>query len=359
MRTHILLAGLLLAGCRQNASTVKLGMAGPLSENYGMMTLRGAQLARDEINARPDQRIKIQLDTADDGADGKRAAKIAQRFVDDPQVVGVVGHVTSGAMKAAAKVYDGSLTAIATSASAAELTGISPWAFRVISSDSANGVTLARFANRLGKRRVAILYENSAYGRGLAESFRQNFRGEVLSFDPIGEGRDQDFEPFVAFFQQRKPELLFVASTEVSGLPLVRAIRAAGLSVDLMGGDGWTGMTLDPANAEGVYVGAPFTGEDTRPEARRFTERFRERYHMEPDGNAALGYDATQLFAAALRAVGGERARIQGYMTKLDARSALSGATGRVHFTSGGDPARTGMVMTRVERGVLKLAEAR
>lgn len=358
MRKYMLVAGVLLAGCRREASTVKIGMAGPLKESYGTMTRRGMELAIEEINASPEQHIKLVPDTADDEADGKRAAAIAQRFVDDPSIVGVVGHVTSGAMKAAAKVYDGHLAAIATSASAPELTGISRWAFRVIASDSANGITLGRYANKMQSQRAAILYENNPYGRGLVESFQKSYKGQVVSIDPIGEGRDQDFEPFVAYYRQRQPDLLFVASTEIPGIPIVRAIVQSGLKMTLMGGDGWTGLTAEPTLAENALVGAPFTAEDPRKEARAFTERFRKKFNMDPDGNAALGYDATQILAEAVREVGGNRAKIRDYVAGLTQRTAHQGATGRIYFTAGGDPAATGMVMTKVQNGVLKVAGA-
>ena len=64
--------------------------------------------------------------------------------------------------------------------------GISPWVFRMISSDSVNGLRIARFCRKLGRGRAAILYENDSYGRGLAEAFRRNFSGDVVSIDPIG-----------------------------------------------------------------------------------------------------------------------------------------------------------------------------
>lgn len=361
MRTYLLLAAALLVGCRESAQTVKIGLAGPYKENYGLMTKLGAQLALEEINARTDQRIKLDTVVRDDEADGVKAAAIAAEFVANREIVGVVGHVTSGAMKAAAKVYDGHLTALATSASAPELSGISPWAFRLIGSDSANGATLAKYATAAGYKRVAILYENNPYGRGLAEAFRKSYAGgTVVSIDPIGEGKDQDFEPFAAFFLRQTPDLVFVASTEVPGIPLVRALRQAGVNVQLMGGDGWTGMTLAhavAAGSEGVIVGAPFTAADQRTAARAFTERFRAKYKRDPDGNAALGYDATHLLAAAVRAVGTDRTKIRDWIAKRDASTAHAGASGPVYFNANGDPVATGVVMTRVQNGALAVLE--
>src|SRR5688572_29048887 len=126
------------------------------------------------------------IEFVDDSGNGRVAARVAQDLVDSVKYAAVIGHLTSGAMKAAAKVYDGRIAAVATAASSPELTGISPWAFRVIASDSVSGIDIARYATRLGKRRAAILYENSAYGRGLADAFRRNFAGDVIGVDPIG-----------------------------------------------------------------------------------------------------------------------------------------------------------------------------
>src|SRR5581483_4750316 len=159
------------------------------------------ELAMEEINASPEwQRRHLDVLFADDSGNGVRASKVAQDFVDSAKVVAVVGHVNSGAMVSAAHVYDKHLAAIATTATSPALTGVSPWAFRVIASDSANGITIARFADKQGRKRAAVLYENNAYGRGLVDSFRRNFHGEIIGIDPIGESADQSFEPFVTWY---------------------------------------------------------------------------------------------------------------------------------------------------------------
>jgi branched-chain amino acid transport system substrate-binding protein len=259
-------------------------------------------------------------------------------------------------MVAAAKVYDGHLPAIATTASSAELTGISPWAFRVISSDSANGVDLARFASRLGKRRVAILYENDPYGRGLAAAFRSEFTGDVIAFDPIvADG--QDAAVYAAWFVQQRPDLVFVAGTERSALALLRESRRLEVTADFLGGDGWTGLVVEPELAEGAYVGAPFTALDTRPEARRFVEAFRARHGTDPDGNAALAYDAVHVMAAGLRAVGPDRTRLRDWLAGRSATQGIAGVTGTIAFLPTGDPIGKAFTMTRIRNGTLTLAE--
>jgi branched-chain amino acid transport system substrate-binding protein len=302
----------------------------------------------------------VELQERDDSASGIRAAAVAQEFVSDPEVVAVVGHVNSGAMVAAAHVYDGHLAAVATTASSPALTGISPWVFRVISSDAANGVTLARFAVARGWKRVAILYENNSYGRGLAEAFRGDFTkasgGAVVSLDPVDAG-ERNLEPYVAYYRLRPPDVVFGATTEALGRALVQEARRQQLPSALLGADGWTGLIADTAAAEGVFVGAPFTATDARDGARQFVTAFVARYRAEPDAYAALAYDAARVVLQAIAAAGTDRSAIRDYLASMNAREALHGATGTIRFAASGDPLAKPYVMTRVHDGALAVVE--
>ena len=338
---------------------MRFGAAGPWNEAYGAMNRRGMELAYDQIKARTDYaQHPVEIDWQNDQADGQKATTIAGQFVTNPAVIAVIGHVNSGTEVAAAKVYDaGHLVSMATTATSPALTGISPWVFRVISSDSMNGLHMAQFAStRLDKHRAAVLYENNAYGRGLADAFRRNFSGRVVSFDPIAEG-SQNFEPYVAYLKTLNPDLVFVAGTDASGLDFIKEFRRQKMTATLLGGDGWTGLSVDTALAEGIYVGAPFSAENPAPAVQKFVQEFRAKYHLTPDGNAALGYDATNLLYYALTSVGPDRDRIREFLAKLDQNSAWKGVTGNVYFGADGDPVGKSVVMTVIHHGALEVVE--
>lgn len=351
-------AAILIAGCSGSSAPITIGAAGPWKEAYGLMNRRGIELAVEEINARGGIGGRpLRVAMRDDGGHGVRAAEIAGEFVLDGSIVAVVGHVNSGAMVAAAGVYHGHLPAVATTATSPALTGISPWVFRVISSDSVNGVSLARFAGQLGRRRAAVLYENNSYGRGLADAFRRAFAGEVIGVDPIPEG-SFDPEPFISWYARERADIVFVAGTDASGLAVLREARRQRFDATFLGGDGWTGIISDTAASSGAYVGAPFSDRDPRPDAQRFVRAFRAKFRDAPDGNAALAYDATHLVARAIGVAGPSRAKIRDYLAALDERSAHEGVTGTIRFQPDGDPVGKGFVMTRVEGGALLVAEA-
>lgn len=352
------LACLWLAACGAGGGEVAIGTAGPFEEGYARMVRRAVELAAEEVNRDGGVRgAQITVVAHDDGGDGVKAAGIAERFLLDARVKAVVGHANSGGMAGAARVYDRGLVAVIPSATSPELTGVSRWVFRVTTNDSTNGASLARFAAGLKPRRVAVLYENNVYGRGLANAFRANYPGPLAGVDPIaGDGRM--VEPIVSYYRAVKPDLVFVAGTEASGLALLREARRQGFQTRWVAGDGWSGVAADSGASEGVYVAVPFSIRDTRSEAVRFVENFRARYGVEPDANAAMAYDATRLLAQAMREVGFDRANIRAYLDGIRGSRQFAGVTGAIRFRPDRDPDRSGFVMTQARGGTLVPLEA-
>ena len=345
---------LVALSCSGDRSAIDIASAGPWTELYGEMNKRGIDLAIEELNARGGVRGRpLRLTSRDDGADGGKAAAIASEFLANRSIVAVVGHVNSGAMVAAARVYDLGLPAVSTTASSPDLTGISPWVFRVISSDSANGIAMARFLNDKRLTRAAILYENTAYGRGLTQSFRRAFTGDVVAADPIPSNGTADFEPYISYLRTRSPDVVFVAGTNASGRALLVEAKRQKLAAAFIGGDGWSSMVADTAAAEGALVATPFTAEDPRQAAQDFVRAFRAKYRMDPDGNAALAYDATMLIARAIEVAGPSRTAIRKWLASLGENSAFPGVTGPIRFHSTGDVVGKSVVITRARQGAL------
>jgi len=142
-----------------------------------------------------------------------------------------------------------------------------------------------------------------------------------------------------------------VAGTDASGRAFLREARRQLLDASFMGGDGWTPLAADTAVAEGAWVGAPFSAEDPRSESQRFVRAYRERYHEDPDGNAALAYDATMLLARAIEQAGPSRSRIREWLAGLATTEPHAGVTGPISFRQTGDVVGRGVVMTRLRRG--------
>jgi branched-chain amino acid transport system substrate-binding protein len=320
---------------------------GPWQTSRGSNTRLGIELALKELNAGGGLNgHQLVLKEADDRGDAEIAAQIARRFADDRSVSAVIGNVTAGAMIAAARAYDGRLAAVTTAAGLPDLPGASGWVFRILPSDSATGVEMARFAGRTGHRRAAILYENDRRGRDLAGAFRATFAGEIVDVDPI-RGNAANHEVFISYFKLRQPDIVFVAGARDAALPMLAEARTQGLKADFMGGDGWESVAQHPDVSDGVYVGMQFAAADPRPEAQKFVAAFKAANSgREPDADAALGYDATKVVAAALTAAGPRRIKVRDWLARLAVP--LVGVTGAIRFTPSGDAALGRVTMARV-----------
>lgn len=354
-----LLLALGQGGCDTGADRpVVFGVVSPLQTPYGASMGQGAELARKEINAaggiggRP-----LEFRLHDDRADGQAAITVADLLYNDPEVLAVVGHVNSGAMMAAAPVYQKGLAAVATSATSPAVSRLGEWVFRVASSDSANAVALAQLAHRSGKP-TAILYANDDYGRGLAASFRSALTaagGAVLQADPYLEST-QDFTPYLQRLQDRGVELIFIAGLEEAAARAIQQARALGLDARFFGGDGLEGLMAMGPTYDGTLVGLLYH-PDASAGARAFAERFRAAFGREPDSFAALGYDATRLLAAAAER-GATRERIRDYLAAVGRPGgvpALQGATGTIRFDDNGDPTEKSFSVGEIRAGRILL----
>jgi branched-chain amino acid transport system substrate-binding protein len=343
-----------LGGCSASAKPLVLGAAGPWSEPSMALTKDGIDLAVEEVNAKGgvDGR-PIRIRYVDDHRSGALGAAVAESLVTDQSVLALIGHVNSPALLAAAHLYDGHLVAVSSAATAPELSGISPWVFRLVPSDSLSGRAIGRFAAGLRPgARAAILYENDAYGRGLCRAFRDGFGGAIVASEPVDEN-PRSFEPYVAYLKQLKTDVVFSVSLERTGLELLQEAKRQNLGAAFVGGDAWTGIVANAPVAEGAYIGVPFTDADPRPNVQAFVAKFRARWGVSPAQDGTMAYDATKLLAQALASGARTRARMRAYVAGLTAEHPYQGITGPISFSAGGDPGVTPLVVTRVHSGSL------
>src|SRR5687767_13947841 len=109
--SFILLCALATLVNAQQAETVKIGFASPLTgpqAHYGQDNLNGARLAIEELNARKprvgSRAARFELLAEDDQADPRIGTIVAQWLVDSG-ARGVVGHFNSGVSIPASKIY--------------------------------------------------------------------------------------------------------------------------------------------------------------------------------------------------------------------------------------------------------------
>ena len=146
------------------AETIKIGIAGSHSgdlASYGLPTVKAAELVVKDVNAKGGLLgRKVELIIEDEACKPELATNAATKLVSG-KVVAVIGHICSGATKAALRTYkDANIITISPSATSPELTlsGQYPNFFRTIAPDDAQAKLVTDFALKTLKlKKIAVI----------------------------------------------------------------------------------------------------------------------------------------------------------------------------------------------------------
>ncbi|ASY59838.1 MULTISPECIES: branched-chain amino acid ABC transporter substrate-binding protein [Sinorhizobium] len=292
---------------------VLIGVAGPMSGKLawtGTQLKRGAEMAVAEINAAGGVLgEQVRLIVADDFCDPQQAVAAARKLVAD-RAVFVVGHYCSGASIPASKIYAaaGVLQISPSSTNPALTEQGHANVFRVCSRDDAQGLKAGNYlADQWGTKKIAILHDDTTYGKGLAEETKKqlNKRGvnEAIyqSYEP---GKD-DYSAEIADLQRAGITVLYLGGYHTEAALMVRAARERAFPVQVISGDDTAteafGLIAGPA-AEGTLF--TFVADPRRnAEAAEVVERFRAE-NFEPDSWTLHSYGAAEVWAQAVRKAG-------------------------------------------------------
>ena len=121
----------------------------------------------------------------------------------------------SGATLAAGPKYQtAGLPMISPSATNPDITNLGTFIWRICITDAVQGKGLADYTvNNLGLKNIAIMYDDSDYGRGLAdatEAAAKAIGGTVVDKEQYTSG-DTDFKPQLTKIKAGNPELIFLS----------------------------------------------------------------------------------------------------------------------------------------------------
>lgn len=352
----------LLAGCGKNEETaaagapappvVKIGHVAPLSgaiAHLGKDNEYGARMALDEINAAgvtiDGKQVKLELMAEDDGADPKQGTAVAQKLV-DAKVAGVIGHLNSGTTIPASKIYsDAGIPQISPSATNPKYTrqGFKT-AFRVVADDVHLGSTLGKYAvTTLKAKSVAVIDDRTAYGQGVAEEFTKaaEAAGAKIVAKEFTNDKATDFNAILTSIKGKKPDVVFFGGMDAVGGPMLKQMKALGITAKFMGGDGVCTSQLPALAGDAIGDEQVFCAEagGVEGEAKvgmdKFRADFKAKFNVEVQLYAPYVYDATKVLVAAMvKANSSDPAK---YLPVLAATADYKGVTGPITFDEKGD----------------------
>ena len=353
------------SGAAQAQDIVRIGHVAATSgaiAHLGKDNENGARMAADEVNAKGlligGKRYRLVLQMEDDAADPKQGTAVAQKLV-DAKVNGVIGHETSGTSIPASRIYfDAGIAQISPSASNPKYTrqGYNT-AFRNVANDEQLGAALARYAVQTGKaRRIAVIDDRSAYGKGLSDEFIKNVKragGAAIVAQQYTNDKASDFGAILTAVKAAKPDLIFFGGMDAVAGPMLRQMKQLGLQAGFMGGDGMCSDSVPRLAGDGMSDGQVICAEagGVLPEQQQgmddFRAAYKRRFGIEVLTYAPYAYDALLTMVEAMQQAGSpEPARYLPLLAKIRHK----GVTGTVAFDGRGD-VRDGMLTIYTFRG--------
>ena len=338
----------MLTGCGgADSKTIKIGLLNEMTggnATFGTSAANGAKLAFKEANAKGGVLGKqIEAVIADNKSEPSESANAMTKLATQDKVVAVTGVFSSSNAIAASSVAESTkVPFLAVGATNPKVTvdeksgKVKQSTFRVCFIDPFQGTVGANFVlNNLHAKKAAILVDNSSdYSKGLATFFKDALvkgGGSVLAEEAYLQ-KDQDFKSILTKVKALNVEVIYVPGYYEEVGKIVRQAREMGITVPMIGGDGWDSPKLielgTPAALNNTFFTNHYSVDDQSPASKAFVDAYKNEYGQTPDALAVLGYDAANLLLDAItRANSTDRAKIQEMLAATKDFPAITGAT--------------------------------
>jgi branched-chain amino acid transport system substrate-binding protein len=298
------------------ADPVKIGVILPFSGGSsiaGSEIWNGITLALEEANAAGGVLgRKIELVREDDESVPTKGVTAAQKLITRDKVVALLGTYNSAvalpasdvARKAKIPMVTGGSTAVSVTKAN---TPNDPWFFRHFPGSDEQGTQSAQdVVLRLKKKRLAVLYENSAYGKDLERVFREvttKAGATIVANETYNQG-DTDFYTPLTKLKTLSPDGVYIAGLIAEGAAILRQASELGLTTQFIGSGGLMSDKLTELAgraAEGFAISTMYEPSTNNPVGAEYGKRFQKRFGVGANTHSALGYDALRVLIDAIQ----------------------------------------------------------
>ena len=337
-----------------------IGVAGAHSGDlapYGTPTKEAVEMLAAELNSKGGLLGRpVKLLVLDDQCKPEIAANVATNMVSQGAQA-VIGHICSGASKAALGIYkEAKIVVISPSATNPPLTrnGDYPNFFRTIAPDDKQGQLAAAFVTgKLGARKIAILHDKGDYGKGFADCSRLAIEAggnaQVVLYEGITPGA-MDYSAVIQKVRHAGAEAVLYGGYHPEASKLVAQMKKKRVDLPFIGPDGVMGsgfLAIAGANAEGVYATGPLD-VSRYPLNQQVRAAYRKQYGREPGTFFDQGVAAWQVLVGASQQAGSTdyAALIKALQSHL-----VDTSVGRIKFDAHGDAEGVGFAVYQVRGG--------
>ena len=286
--------------------TASIGVMAPITGDaaeLGEEQRNWAQFGLDRFNR--ENGTKLKLVEGDTQLDPGQASTVAQQFVSNDAIVGVVGPAGSQEVEAAGPLFDrAGLGFVSQSATATELTesGDYPTFSRVVPQDAVQGPTDAKYMiDELGVKNVLIVDDQTSYSTGIADVLEEELKkGDVqVSRESVNQ-KQTDFSAIVSKIADDTDVVFLPWQIAANAQQLGKQMQEQGKDAVIFGSDGL--FSPDDFSIAGSYVSAFAPDINSIPESKPIGDAYKEKYGdfgtFGPPTLAAVEVVATAILAA-------------------------------------------------------------
>ena len=342
---------ILATGAATARAQIHVATAGPITGEYaafGDQMKKGAEQAVADLNkAGGLLGQKLVLDVGDDACDPKQAVSVANQLA-SKGVKLVAGHYCSGSSIPASKVYaEEGILQISPASTNPKYTDEGSWnTFRVCGRDDAQGKVAGEYlASHFKNEKIAILNDNSAYGKGLADETAKSLHAaggkEVLAtaYTP----GEKDYSSLVSRLKEAGVTVIYVGGYHTESGLIIRQAKEQGMKATLVGGDALvTNEFWQIAGEAGAGTMMTFPPDPRLMKTASDVVKEFKAKNIDPEGYVLYTYAAIQVWADAVKKI--KSTDPKKVAAELKATGNWPSVLGTISFNSKGDTTGGGYV---------------
>jgi len=334
------------------SAQIQIATVGPMTGEYatfGQQMKAGAEQAVADINkAGGVLGQQLVLNVGDDACDPKQAVSVANQMA-AKKVKLVAGHFCSGSSIPASKVYgEEGILQISPASTNPDYTDKGGWnTFRVCGRDDQQGTVAGQYlAKHFKNEKIAILHDNSTYGKGLADQTQKALHaaGGKEAMYTAYTPKEKDYSALVSRLKQAGVTVMYVGGYHTEAGLIIRQAKAQGMKATLVGGDALVSNEFwQIAGDAGNGTLMTFSPDPRLNKAAADVVKSFKDKKIDPEGYVLYTYAAIQIWAEAAKKA--KTTDPQKVAQQLKASGNWPSVLGPMSFDKKGDPTGSGYVL--------------
>jgi branched-chain amino acid transport system substrate-binding protein len=346
------------AKANQSGQSLKIAVSVPIGSNLNVAKeiLRGVAQVQDEVNQNSGINGKLlKVLIANDNNDPSRVSEVANQFVNDPEVLAVVGHNASSVSNAASTVYlEKALVAVSPTSYAQNPSGTGKYTYRVNLSIDKIAIKLANYVTNESKKENILICNdtlksdiNGTFYNRFSEiagkkrinqtkcDFSENKDSAQIISEAVKTGADSIvLHPYIDKISKALEIARDAAKVEEVRQPTLFSVPTL-----------YTEETLEKgqSDVDGMIITTPWHPKLSN---NSFPEQANNLWKAPVNWRTAMAYDSTKILTEALKS-NPTRKGVQEFLQKKE--FSYEGVTGKIEFLESGDRKSSNIGFAKVQ----------